>query len=263
MEDLLDEFMPEIAPAFLARAVPAACASLAAAHVVKTRSKHSGPEAVADLLLQEYVNGVLRKLCTEAIGELVDDHFFDSAANAVRPTMRKPKGNPKMASSSSDTSLDVGSSSGSDSDDEQLGHDGWGDRGGGGWEDRDHEASAMAMNGQNAFEDAMAAACRNAESDEAKRNSQGSAGEATAALDPATDDEPAAAANPAAAAEPAASRRRHTSSRDADTPAAASIGGEAANVLADRSEVSLACNILPCCCSWLALKRHACVRCGT
>jgi hypothetical protein len=27
--------------------------------------------------------------------------------------------------------------------------------------------------------------------------------------------------------------------------------------------VSLACNILPCCCSWLALKRHACVRCGT
>ena len=94
----------------------------------------------------------------------------------VRPTMRKPKGNPKMASSSSDTSLDVGSSSGSDSDDEQLGHDGWGDRGGGGWEDRDHEASPMAMNGQDAaFEDAMAAACRNAESDEAKRNSQGSA----------------------------------------------------------------------------------------
>ena len=138
-----------------------------------------------------------------------------------------------MASSSSDTSLDVGSSSGSDSDDEQLGHDGWGDRGGGGWEDRDHEASPMAMNGQDAaFEDAMAAACRNAESDEAKRNSQGSAGEATAALDPATDDEPAAAANPAAAAEPAASRRRHTSSRDADTPAAAAIGGEAANVLA-------------------------------
>ena len=96
--------------------------------------------------------------------------------------MRKPKGNPKMASSSSDTSLDVGSSSGSDSDDEQLGHDGWGDRGGDGWEgwdDREHEASSMAMmNGQDAtFEDAMAAACRNAESDEAKRNSQGSAGE--------------------------------------------------------------------------------------
>ena len=57
--------------------VPVSCASLAAAHVVKTRSKHSGPEAVADLLLQEYVNGVLRKLCTEAIGELVDDHFFE------------------------------------------------------------------------------------------------------------------------------------------------------------------------------------------
>lgn len=75
--------MPEIAPAFLARAVPAACASMAAAHVVKTRSKHSGPEAVADLLLQEYVDGVLRTLCTDAIGELVDDHFFDSAANAI------------------------------------------------------------------------------------------------------------------------------------------------------------------------------------
>jgi hypothetical protein len=50
---LLDEFMPEIAPAFLARAVPAACASLAAAHVIKSRSTQSGPAAVADIILQE------------------------------------------------------------------------------------------------------------------------------------------------------------------------------------------------------------------
>jgi hypothetical protein len=53
LEELLDEFMPEIAPAFLARAVPAACASLAASHVVKSRSKQSGPAAVADIILQE------------------------------------------------------------------------------------------------------------------------------------------------------------------------------------------------------------------
>jgi hypothetical protein len=67
LEDLLDDFMPEIAPAFLARAVPAACASLAASHVVKMRSKHTGPEAAADLILQEYVDGVLRTLCHDAI----------------------------------------------------------------------------------------------------------------------------------------------------------------------------------------------------
>ena len=78
-----------------------------------------------------------------------------------------------MASSTSDS--DVGLSSGSDSDDKQPGHDGWDDRG--------HEAPLMAMNDQQAtFEDALAAALDNAESDEAKRSSQGSAGEATAAL---------------------------------------------------------------------------------
>ena len=71
-----------------------------------------------------------------------------------------------MSSSGSDS--EVALSSGSDSDDTQPGHDGWDDRG--------HEASLMAMNGQHAtFEDALAAALDNAESVEAKRRSQGSA----------------------------------------------------------------------------------------
>ena len=171
--------------------------------------------------------------------------------------MRKPKGDPKMASSTSDSDMSVYGGSESDAH-QEPGHDGW--------DDQSHEASLMAINGQEAsFDKALAAAVDDAESEEAKRSSQGSAGEATAALatDAEPDAEPAAAAELAAAAETAASRCRHTSSRDADTPAAAAIGGEAANVLADRSKVSLACNILPCCCSWLALKRHACVRCGT
>lgn len=30
-----------------------------------------------------YVDGVLRTLCGEAIGELVDDHFYNSATNAI------------------------------------------------------------------------------------------------------------------------------------------------------------------------------------
>ena len=69
-----------------------------------------------------------------------------------------------MASSTSDS--DVSLTGGSESDDKERGHDGWDDRG--------HEASLMAMNGQQAtFEDALAAALDNAESDEAKRSSQG------------------------------------------------------------------------------------------
>ena len=79
-----------------------------------------------------------------------------------------------MASSTSDSDVSL---TGSESDDKQPGHDGWDDRG--------HEASLMAMNDEDeTFDDALAAALDNAESDEAKRNSQGtcSAGEATAAL---------------------------------------------------------------------------------
>ena len=30
-----------------------------------------------------YVDGVLRTLCVEAINELVDDHFYNSATNAI------------------------------------------------------------------------------------------------------------------------------------------------------------------------------------
>ena len=82
-EDVFDELLVEVLPFMFTSAVREAALMLGRAHMAKARAALTGPQFVADQIMNGYVEQEVRFAVQDAINEQISEYFTSRAADAI------------------------------------------------------------------------------------------------------------------------------------------------------------------------------------
>ena len=87
-EDVFDELLVEVLPFMFTSAVCEAALMLGRAHMAKARAALTGPQFVADQIMNGYVEQEVRFAVQDAINEQISEYFTSRAADAIVAEVR-------------------------------------------------------------------------------------------------------------------------------------------------------------------------------